>query len=275
MPNRILKESICTSESIEALSAFEETMFYRLIVSCDDYGRFDARPKILASRLFPLKNVRESQIKDALRKMTSEELVTLYTVDGKPFGQMNSWDRHQQIRAKKSKYPAPSGNVAGKASAQKSSGDKMIPVDGNLRADDVNLISNDIKCDQVIANAPVIQSNPNTNPNTVCFNDVIGHSNAPTEIEVARYTKENGLNVNVQRFMAYYERTGWVVNGHPVTDWRAAVRYWATAGERPHSAANVAAAGGAGFEQRTYSEAEYAAQVVDLSQYLNMEAKAE
>ena len=106
MPNRILKESICTSDEIDSLSAFHETVFYRLIVTCDDFGRMDARPKILASKLFPLKDIRAAQIEDALRALTSAELVTLYTVDGKPFLQMNTWERHQRLRAKKSRYPA-------------------------------------------------------------------------------------------------------------------------------------------------------------------------
>ena len=107
MPSRILKESICTSDSIDQLSAFEETFFYRLIVNCDDFGRMDARPKILASKLFPLKDIRTTQIESALRALTSAELVILYSVGGKPFLQMKTWDRHQQIRAKKSKYPSP------------------------------------------------------------------------------------------------------------------------------------------------------------------------
>lgn len=42
MPNRIIKESICVSESIDSLSWFDEVFFYRLIVNCDDYGRLDA-----------------------------------------------------------------------------------------------------------------------------------------------------------------------------------------------------------------------------------------
>ena len=111
MPNRIIKESICTSENIDQLSAFNETVFYRLIVNVDDYGRIDARPKLLAAKLFPLKDIRATQIEDALRKLTSAELVTLYVVDGKPFLQMNTWDRHQTIRAKKSKCPEPESGL--------------------------------------------------------------------------------------------------------------------------------------------------------------------
>ena len=125
VPNRILKESICTSDNIERLSAFEETVFYRLIVNVDDYGRIDARPKLLSAKLFPLKDIRAAQIESALRALTSAELVTLYTVDGKPFLQMNTWDRHQQIRAKKSKCPAPDEQSASIC---------------------YQLISNDIKC---------------------------------------------------------------------------------------------------------------------------------
>ena len=149
MPNRILKESICTSDSIDQLSAFEETVFYRLIVNCDDFGRFDGRPKIIASKLFPLKDIRINQIESALRTLTSAELVILYEVDGKPFLQMKTWDRHQQIRAKKSKYPAPeSGNITSDS--------------GNNASDIIcnQLISNDIKCPR-----NPIQSESNPNPN--------------------------------------------------------------------------------------------------------------
>ena len=107
MPNRILKESVCCSENVDALSWFQEAFFYRLIVNCDDYGRMDARPKVLSSKLFPLKDVRTNQIVDALRALSSAELVILYEKDGHPFLQMKTWDRHQTIRAKKSKFPAP------------------------------------------------------------------------------------------------------------------------------------------------------------------------
>ena len=53
MPNRILKESICRSEEIDSLSWFEEVLFYRLIVICDDFGRYDGRAKIIKGSCFP------------------------------------------------------------------------------------------------------------------------------------------------------------------------------------------------------------------------------
>jgi DnaD/phage-associated family protein len=107
MPSRILKESICTSETLADLSWFEEVLFYRLIVLADDYGIFDARPKIIKGRAFPLDRVTEQQIEEALHTLATAGIVNLYTVGGRPYLQLESWAKHQQIRAKKSKYPQP------------------------------------------------------------------------------------------------------------------------------------------------------------------------
>lgn len=131
MPNRIIKESICVSDSIDSLSWFEEVLFYRLIVNCDDYGRFDGRAAVIKSRLFPLKDsVTVKAVSDAINKLASAELVTLYVFEGKPYLYLPTWDKHQQVRARRSKYPEPSSD----------------------------LISSDIICNQMISDVPVIQS---------------------------------------------------------------------------------------------------------------------
>ena len=88
MPNRIIKESICTSDSVDQLSWFEEVLFYRLIVSCDDYGRFDGRPAIIKGRLFPLKSVTDKQIESAIIKLSTAGIAKLYRVDGRPYLQL-------------------------------------------------------------------------------------------------------------------------------------------------------------------------------------------
>lgn len=197
MPNRILKESICTSDNIDELSAFQETFFYRLIVNCDDFGRMDARPKILAAKLFPLKDIRTSQVEDALRALTSAELVTLYTVDGKPFVQMKTWDKHQQRRANASKYPAPE--------------------DGEITADSIcnQLQSDDSKCPRIR------ESKTNTNTNARKGFE------PPTLEEVSSYCAERNNGINAQHFIDYYEARGWELKpGQKVKDWRACVRTW-------------------------------------------------
>ena len=112
MPNRILKESICTSDSVDSLSWFEEVLFYRLIVNCDDYGRFDGRPAIIKNRLFPLKeSLTTKAISKAVNTLVIAGLVVLYEFEGKPYLYLPTWNDHQNVRAKRSKYPSPEGCV--------------------------------------------------------------------------------------------------------------------------------------------------------------------
>lgn len=108
MPNRILKESIRESDSIDSLNWFQEVLFYRLIVSCDDYGRFDGRTSVIKNRLFPLKeDLTLKTVADAIQKLVSAGLVVLYEYDGKPYLYLPTWTAHQNVRAKRSKYPDP------------------------------------------------------------------------------------------------------------------------------------------------------------------------
>ena len=108
MPNRIIKESICTSDSVDQLSWFEEVLFYRLIVNCDDFGRFDGRTAVIKNRLFPLKdNLTIKSVETAINKLASAGLVALYVFEGKPYLYLPTWNEHQTIRAKRSKYPDP------------------------------------------------------------------------------------------------------------------------------------------------------------------------
>lgn len=149
MPNRIIKESICTSDTIDQMTWFEECFWNRLIVNCDDYGRFDARPSVLKSRLFPLKErITLKDIEGALYKLADVGCVRLYACDGRPYLYLPTWEVHQQIRAKKSKYPAP----------------------------DVSIPSSDIKCNQMQSDESICSRNPiqsesesesNTNPPSI------------------------------------------------------------------------------------------------------------
>ena len=114
MPNRIIKESICLSEQVDSLTWFEEVVFYRLIVNCDDFGRFDGRMSVIKSRLFALKeNLTHKQISEAINKLASIGLVALYEYEGKPFLYLPTWEEHQNVRAKKSKYPEPQTIING------------------------------------------------------------------------------------------------------------------------------------------------------------------
>ena len=246
MPNRILKESICTSDNLDVLTAFQETVFYRLIVNCDDYGRFDARPKIIASKLFPLRDIRTNQIEEALRALSSAELVTLYEVDGKPFLQMKTWNKHQTIRSKKSKYPDP----------------------GDMNASESNCLQ--LHASACNCSRNPIQSNPNPNTNTI--DSVCTHTQRaarftpPTIDELKAYCTEQGYKIDAERFIAYYESNGWRVGRNPMKDWKAAVRTWVrndATGSQPSKPTPTAMQ----FEQRDYTGVDFSNLNADLSKY--------
>lgn len=111
MPDRMIRESICISETLNQLTDFEERFWHRLIVNCDDFGRFYAIPAILKSRLFPLLDGKtKKDMQNALNKLASVGLVDLYEVDGKPFLQVVTWEKYQRRRAEKSKFPSPDGS---------------------------------------------------------------------------------------------------------------------------------------------------------------------
>lgn len=127
MPNRIIKESICTSDTLDQLTPEEEVFFYRLLVQCDDYGCMDARLPILLARCYPLRlaTVTVEDVSRWLQALVRVGLVRLYQADGKPYLYLPTWDSHQQIRAKRRKFPEPPADDKD-VSAPASNGNQVI-----------------------------------------------------------------------------------------------------------------------------------------------------
>lgn len=156
MGNRILKESICMSDTIDQLSWFEEVFFYRLLVNADDFGRFDGRLPIIKARLFPLKNVSDKDITKAISSLEKHELLATYDWDDKPIIQIITWDHHQSVRNKRSKFPAINGDVS--ISAMQNI--EMIQASGQ-KTHDVEINCNQLKSiESNCSRARGIQSNP-------------------------------------------------------------------------------------------------------------------
>lgn len=109
MPNRIIKESICTSDTLDQLSVEEERFFYRLLVQADDFGRFDGRAPVVLAGCFPLRahEISLSKVEGWLQALADVDIIRFYYVDGRRYLQFTTWDKHQQKRAKHSKYPDP------------------------------------------------------------------------------------------------------------------------------------------------------------------------
>ena len=110
MPDRIIKESIKRSQTLDKLKPFEETCFYRLLVSCDDFGLFYRNPQILKSELFPRKtDLTVKTIDDAFVAIERESLIKSYWVGEEQYLMITTWSKYHRTREKKSKYPGPDG----------------------------------------------------------------------------------------------------------------------------------------------------------------------
>lgn len=108
MPTRYLKPGIRDSGHIEMLSNSPEAecLYYRLLVTVDDFGRFDARPLVVKGQCFPLRmRATADKCMQWLKELEDARLISLYVVDGKEFLQISKWDN--KPRAEQSKFPAP------------------------------------------------------------------------------------------------------------------------------------------------------------------------
>ena len=197
MPNRIIKDSIHTSEKVNAMSDFQFRLWVSLIAYVDDYGRGDARPAVIRGTCFPLRErLTNKDIEIALAGLAGIGCVGLYTVDGRPYLCFPNWEKHQTVRNKRSKYPAP--------------------------PDDLNAI--DFNCNQMQANVPVIQSESESksesNPKGV------SRFAPPTREEAEAYFAEIHGTFNLEAWFSYYEQNGWMVGNRKMKDWKASMRYW-------------------------------------------------
>ena len=210
MPNRVLKESIKSSPQIDSLTWFEEVVFYRLIVSADDYGCFDGRAIFVKNALVPIKeNVTKKAIEDAIRKLASVGLLCEYTVNGMPYLFFPTWEKHQRIRTKHRKYPGPSEN-------------DLAAIRGNLQQSAA--ICGELQ--QVAADChPESESESESNPNPK-ERSTRARFTPPTVEEVAEYCRERGNGVDAERFVSFYAAKGWMIGKSPMKDWKAAVRTW-------------------------------------------------
>jgi len=203
MPNRIIKDTIKSSKTVNAMTDFQFRVWLYLITHVDDYGRGIADPELLKGFLFPrLKRIRESDIGKALAELAGMGAIRLYEVDGESLLCFPNWSSHQRIQTKISKFPAP---------PERSPSLTVTHGDSRLESNPESGIQN-----------------PESNP------EVVGAGkpprtrfSPPTREEVSAYCQERGNAVSADRFVDYYSARGWVLGkGQTMKDWKAAVRTW-------------------------------------------------
>lgn len=111
MPSRLIRESARTSVSLAQLTDQAERLFWRLITTADDFGRFEADPDIIRSLCFarPVKqHPTTAAVSRCVQMFADADICQLYESEGKKYGVFRGWLKHQgRSRAQKSKYPEP------------------------------------------------------------------------------------------------------------------------------------------------------------------------
>lgn len=97
MPNRIIKESIRTSKTVNSMTDFQFRVWIYLITYVDDYGRGSADPELIKGFVFPRrKRISESDIEKTLAELAGMGCISFYDVDDAPYFKMIGWEIHQQ-----------------------------------------------------------------------------------------------------------------------------------------------------------------------------------
>jgi hypothetical protein len=201
MPDRIIRASILTSDSINTLSWPAEIFYRRLMSVVDDFGRYDARPAILRSSLYALKidRVSEPDISKWMNECSEAGVVRCYSVDNKPYVELLKFD--QRLRAQKSKFPAPCGHLSADVSRCQQ------PLSNATDTDTYSETSAD--------NAPPANFNHLSNSN------LFRKPNIPTKEDVLLAFKSMGGSKEMaDSFFDKYEGTGWFLNGSPITNFK-------------------------------------------------------
>lgn len=206
MPNRLIKESLCTSDRIASLSDFEFRLWVGLITQADDAGRGDARPAIIKGSVFPLRErVTAKDIDIALHGLAAKGCISLYNVGGKSYFLFPTWAEHQRVRDCKPRFPAP--NEADFCQSAADCGE--LP---QLAAD---------------CGYNPIQSESNTNTNTTTARARAGGGGRPSVEECKAFCDENGIQADGAAFHRHFSALGWIVAGEPVKNWKALLLKWA------------------------------------------------
>jgi hypothetical protein len=215
MPNRILRANIITSERMAALSWPAKWFFIGLITQADDHGRFDGRPAILRSSIYPLElnRVSEPDVRKWLTECVSAGVVRQYTVEDKPYVLIR--DFGQQVRSA-SKWPDPPADDP-PSSARSCAQVRAVAHVGGGVCEGAGVTPP--KAPQGGRCVTVLESPP----------QVPKPQGRPADIaEAEAFGREIGLPAaQVAEFFDHFTANGWKQGGRaPMKDWRAAMRNW-------------------------------------------------
>lgn len=204
MPQRFLRPGIRTSGRWNRASFIAQSLYISIMTMVDDFGRYDARPRLLHGECFSLRDdVKPQQTAAALSELATCDLIQLYEFEGKEYLQVLQW--HERARSEASKFPDP---------PQHSAGNRSIPQEK----------------DASLAISPRHKPSPEASASKARPKD---------ENEVVEFCCSEGLPASDGR--SYWNK--WQGNGHKnggdaIKDWRSTIRHHKEAGYLPSQKRN-------------------------------------
>lgn len=232
MPNRLIKESICTSEDLNKLSNEAEILFYRLIVQVDDFGCYFGNPSIVKSRCFPLRtdDIKSEQVDCWLNELARVGLIIRYTAeDGRNYLCFTKWGKHQTIRATQRKFPEPKEDDFNRMQLQADDFNCMQPIsdDSECLRNPIHSYSNSYsysESDSIDEQEP--QKRDEQKPQKRKARKKVEFV-PPTLEEVREYAKSKEALVDPDYFYEYYTLSHWTdKGGKPIQNWKQVFLNW-------------------------------------------------
>lgn len=106
-----MKPELWQDEKVGAVSREARLLFIGLITIADDEGRFRAQPSVILGHAFPYDDDAPKRLGRWLNELLEQGLIALYEVDGRRYGLLPNWRKHQRIsHPNPSILPSPSRN---------------------------------------------------------------------------------------------------------------------------------------------------------------------
>lgn len=194
--------------------------FVGLWCCSDREGRFEWRPRVLKIHILPHDDLDFSRV---LHALTTRGFVRKYASNGRYFGWIPKFRRHQVInnRERESELPNPEEcQDVSDACDTRESRDGHAWSESESGREGKGTINTPPKKTVLPKNSRAYGTNPRAerrNPRS---------QKPPTLEEVEAYCRERDNQVNPRAWMDHYESNGWMVGKTRMKDWRAAVRTW-------------------------------------------------
>jgi hypothetical protein len=113
MAERVLTETLISSESANNLSDAAERLFARILATptTDAWGRRDAALRKLRADCIPLLDWSDTKLMQSLEELVREGMCELYCIDGRYYLRVCNWDLYQRaitrLRRGQSRFPDP------------------------------------------------------------------------------------------------------------------------------------------------------------------------